>query len=46
MEYGETYVEDLVIVPISNYQQSIDLVNAGLKYRKIGNQVVDGTHRG
>jgi hypothetical protein len=38
MEYGETYVEDLVIVPIDNYKQSIDLINAGLKYRKIGNQ--------
>lgn len=38
IEYGETYVEDLVLVPINNYQQSIDLINAGLKYRKIGNQ--------
>lgn len=37
-EYGETYVEDLVIVPISNYKQSIDLINAGLEYRKTGNQ--------
>lgn len=38
-EYGEIYVEDLVIVPISNYKQSIDLINAGLEYRKTGNQV-------
>lgn len=38
IEYGETYVQDLVIVPISNYKQSIDLINAGLKYRKTGNQ--------
>jgi molybdenum cofactor biosynthesis enzyme len=27
-----------VIVPISNYKQSIDLINAGLEYRKSGNQ--------
>lgn len=27
-----------MIVPISNYKQSIDLINAGLKYRKTGNQ--------
>ena len=40
-QYGETYVEDLVIVPINNYKQSIDLINAGLKFRKIGNQVLD-----
>lgn len=31
-------MEDLVIVPISNYKQSIDLINAGLEYRKTGNQ--------
>ena len=30
LEYGETYVEDLIIVPISNYKQSVDLINAGL----------------
>lgn len=38
IQYGETYVEDLVIVPISNYKQSIELINAGLKFRKTGNQ--------
>jgi hypothetical protein len=27
-----------VIVPIDSYEQSIDLINAGLKYRKTGNQ--------
>ena len=40
LEYGETYVEDLIIVPISNYKQSVDLINAGLEYRKTGNQVM------
>lgn len=29
----------MVIVPISNYKQSIELINAGLEYRKTGNQV-------
>ncbi|CAM5999289.1 unnamed protein product [Sphagnum balticum] len=28
------------LMPIQNYKQSIDLINAGLKYRKIGNQKV------
>lgn len=32
-------MEDLVIVPIDNYKQSIELINTGLKYRKVGNQV-------
>jgi hypothetical protein len=40
MEQGETFVEDLVIVPIENYKQSVELINAGLKYRKVGNQVL------
>jgi hypothetical protein len=35
---GEVYVEDLTIVPISNYKQSIELINAGLDYRITGNQ--------
>jgi hypothetical protein len=39
IEQAETFVEDLVIVPIDNYKQSIELINAGLKYRKVGNQV-------
>ena len=39
VQQAETFVEDLVIVPIDNYQQSIQLINAGLKYRKVGNQV-------
>lgn len=39
LEQGETFVEDLVIVPIDNYKQSIELINTGLKYRKVGNQV-------
>jgi hypothetical protein len=39
VQHGETFVEDLVIVPIDNYKQSIELINAGLKYRKVGNQV-------
>jgi len=38
-EQAETFVEDLVIVPIDNYKQSIELINTGLKYRKVGNQV-------
>lgn len=38
IEQGETFVEDLVIVPIDNYKQSIELINAGLKFRKVGNQ--------
>ena len=40
MEQGETFVEDLVIVPIENYKQSIELINTGLKYRKVGDQVL------
>lgn len=39
LEQGETFVEDLVIVPIENYKQSVELINTGLKYRKVGNQV-------
>ena len=39
LEQGETFVEDLVIVPIDSYQKSIELINSGLKYRKVGNQV-------
>jgi hypothetical protein len=39
LEEGETFVEDLVIVPIDSYKQSIELINTGLKYRKVGNQV-------
>ena len=27
-----------MIVPIDNYKQSIELINAGLKFRKVGNQ--------
>lgn len=38
LEIGEVYVEDLTIVPISNYKQSIELINAGLDYRITGNQ--------
>jgi hypothetical protein len=38
LEIGEVYVEDLTIVPISNYKQSIELINAGLDYRVTGNQ--------
>jgi kinesin family member C2/C3 len=41
IDYGETYVEDLVIVPIGNYKQSIDLINAGLQYRKTGKQTMN-----
>jgi kinesin family protein 5 len=38
LEIAEVYVEDLTIVPISNYKQSIELINAGLDYRVTGNQ--------
>ena len=38
LELGEIYVEDLTIVPISNYKQSIELINAGLDYHITGNQ--------
>ena len=38
LEQGETFVEDLVIVPIESYKQSIELINTGLKFRKVGNQ--------
>lgn len=38
IKQSETFVEDLTIVPIENYEQSIELINAGLKYRKVGNQ--------
>lgn len=45
LEQGETFVEDLVIVPILDYKQSIELINSGLKYRKVGNQVLPSSLR-
>jgi kinesin family member 5 len=44
-EQGETYVEDLVVVSIEDYKQAIELINSGLKYRKVGNQVLPSQPR-
>lgn len=38
METGDTYVDNLTLVPISNYKQSIELINQGLEERKTGPQ--------
>ena len=42
-ESGEVFVEGLVEVPVQTLEQSMNIVNAGLSYRKMASQAMNDT---
>ena len=42
-ELGEVFVGDLVEVPVETLDQAMNIVNAGLSYRKMASQAMNDT---